>query len=152
MTQSKTATTYPTPPHTDKGAELTACLDDLEAAGFALRDALITRRSDAIWDALELQERALIRLEQTRRNLGLQDGRTLDENLFPTEKRQSIKESLARTQIIQRLNQSLTRVFLDLIEKTLNSINVHSGQPPLTYGANGVFGRAAGPLFVHQTG
>ncbi len=142
----------PTPTRQDKVNELVACLDDLEKTSFALRDALLARRSEAIWSALEIQERALLRLEQVRRDLGLQEGRTLDEALLPPDRRRSLRESLARTRIVQRLNQSLTRVFLDLIDKTLKSINAHSGQQPLTYGADGAFGRATGPLFVRQTG
>jgi len=136
----------------EKVNELVTCLDNLEKTGMALRDALLARRSDAIWGALELQERTLLRLEQIRRELGIKEGSPLDESLFPSERRESMRKSAARTRILQRLNQSLIRVFLDLIEKTLKSINAHSGQLPLTYAADGTFGRATGPLFVHQTG
>ncbi len=136
----------------DKINELFACLDDLEKAGLTLRNALLARRSEAIWSTLELQERALLRFDKLRRELGLKEGRRIEENIFPPERRETFLENLARTRILQRLNQSLTRVFLELIEKTLRSINAHSGQQPLTYSANGFFGRATGPLFVHQKG
>ncbi len=137
---------------TDKANELAASLDALETSCLALRNALLTRRSEFIWSALEEQEKALIRLERVRRELGIKEGASLDESIFPPESRSSLREKLARTRILQRLNHSLTRVFLDLIDKTLKSINQHSGRLPLTYGSDGSFGRATAPLFVHQAG
>lgn len=136
----------------DKIAVLVECLDDMEKASYALRDALLARRADAIWSALEVQERAVLRLEQIRQDLGLSAGKTLDDSLLPPDRRSSLRESLARTRIVQRLNRSLTRVFLDLIDKTLNTIHARSGAHPLTYGPDGSVGRATGPLFVQQTG
>lgn len=137
---------------TDRANELIASLDALETSCLALRDALLTRRSEVIWAALETQEKALIRLERIRRDLGIKEGGTFDESIFPPESRSSLREKLARTRILQRLNHSLTRVFLDLIDKTLKSINHHSGRQPLTYGSDGSFGRTTAPLFVHQAG
>lgn len=124
--------------------ELKAALEEMENAGRALRTALIKRETDAIWEAVARQEQAtacFARLAQTPEIFEALD----------SEAGNVIRERAMRARTIQRVNRALTRVFMKVVEKTLNALG-NPGGTPLTYSPGGQFQHSPGPMFVQQTG
>lgn len=133
--------------------EFTKRVRDLEQTSLELREALMKRKSEVIWEVLERQEQCVMHLDELRRESALWEAAPPGaSNHLSSEQTEIIKTSMAKTRLIQRINRNLSRVFLDLIEKTFNSLRADLPNSTPTYGARGIIERMTGPMFVQQTG
>ena len=129
--------------------EFTERIRELEQTSLELREALMKRKSDAIWEVLARQERCILRIDELRQEYTTQPDAP---SQLSSEQKEVVRASIAKTRLIQRINRNLTRVFLDLIEKTFNSLRADFPNTTPTYGARGIVERMTGPMFVQQMG
>jgi hypothetical protein len=119
----RSKTTVP-PAHIHKtGAiceKLWVAATDLLDSSLELEDALINRRVDEIWEILSEQEKKSSSLNQAAQLWNQVYGENL-ESLSPELQaaRSDIREKLQRFQIAERVNYSLTRNYLAVIEKSM---------------------------------
>lgn len=129
----------------DTGEMFIACLESLEKNSCQLREALMQHNTDAIWDSTSRQEKILEQLTELQTIPGITD------NLNPEEIRQA-KALATQTKKNQRINRTLTRVFMKIVDSTLNAISNPGEHRTLTYSPTGNYNRVAAPLFVQQLG
>ena len=122
-------------------------LEKLVANAEDLKQALISRRSEAIFSVVSEQEELMRRLEAAE-NSG-DSGAALPEG---KEQRRKLGALAVRVRGLQRTNSRLAMAFLDTVDRTMNflqqSVNPRAG----TYDASGGSTAGAGPILVHQRG
>jgi len=131
---------------------LIACLEELESTGHTLREALITHNAEAIWNAVAEQDKATQKLDRLQKAsiwLMAHSGKVA---VIKPELKDRMAYIMKRLQSLQRVNRAMSRVFLELIDKTLTAFSVQNQPAPLTYTARGYMDRANGSLFVQQMG
>ncbi len=125
------------------------CLRDIEQAGQLLQTALFQRKTDAIWQAIDLQEAAMRQFALCYKEYYA--GR--DASAPPISETDSLIGSLARKiKAIYRTNRALAHSFLDVIDRTLAGLNALQGGNPFVYDASGRIGQINGPMLVQQKG
>ena len=138
---------------TREQARLRQACEEVESTGYALRSALISHDTDSIWSALALQEQVALKLEEAQQRLHARRP-TTGKVAPPPEVAPRVRELVTRTQLIQRINRTLTRVFLRIVDGAFATLargqNALSG--PLTYGARGHYASTGAPVFVQQLG
>lgn len=119
-----------------------------------LRDALTARDTDAIWAAVEQQEKVLIScLQQRQGNVG-RGGAGEATDPEPSGESAETKVLAQRIRRIQQTNRRVAKAFLSAFDQTIQAFGGQGGGGRATaYGrGSAAYGAQPAPVFVHQVG
>jgi hypothetical protein len=119
------------------------CLQRVEKDSRRMREALLERKPEVIWEAIQSQEMSLRDLQ------GLQQAGMLPKDL---DVHQPVRETVERVRQILRTNRKMAAVFLGVIDRTLTHISMTKNPQPMTYSAKGKLGMVSGPCLIQQKG
>lgn len=122
----------------DPANELTACLLRIEAASQELSDALQTRKADRVWTAVERHERELSCLARASKAGGVS--------------RSAIAPIVERIRRIARRNQAMARVFLDMVSRLLDQVELGRSNLAGVYDARGRLAGHSTALLIQDQG
>ncbi|NCC49897.1 MAG: hypothetical protein EOM20_01650 [Spartobacteria bacterium] len=135
---------------TDKASEFCSRLQEVERDSHALRQAMMARRPDGIWDAIADQEKSLRKLQAFYKDMGFVDAADVsDPNVADILSGKSVREMIAKTQGLLATNKRLASTFLDVIDRSLSQITTGEHTAG-TYRPNGKLSGVTPPCFVHQ--
>ena len=140
----------------DKGSavlplQLDQCLQEIEQGSHVLRQALLSRNSDTIWMAVSAQEEALDKLQRVWAEIEV-FRRGDDCSPIPDANRQIVRNRVDQIRHLLRTNKAMAGTFLDIIEKTLNSLSTGKHNGTTVYNQSGRLDRMASPFLVQQRG
>lgn len=131
--------------------QLDQCLQEIEQGSQVLRQALLSRDSDTIWTAVSAQEEALEKLQRMHAELEV-FRRGGGRSPIPDENKQIIRNRVDQIRHSLRTNKAMAGTFLDIIEKTLNSLSTGKHNGTTVYNQTGRLDRVAAPFLVQQRG
>lgn len=120
------------------GDELTACLLRIEAASRELSDALQTRKADRVWTAVERHEQELSCLARVSKTAGAN--------------RSVVAPIVERIRRIARRNHAMARVFLDMMSRLLDQVELGRSNRAGVYNASGRLAGRPSALLIQDQG
>ena len=132
--------------------KLTECVSGLADLAIELREALVHRKPDRIWDILARQEEQAVLLEQyCRLWKDLTAGESTDKAGSDPLARQ-IRSQLERLRALQQSNAILAHSFLSGVRKSLAHIGQRLTGAPTSYSAQGRTENRQGSRLLHYKG
>ena len=135
----------------DLPLQLDQCLQEIEQGSHVLRQALLSRNSDTIWMAVSAQEEALEKLQRVWADIEV-FRRGNNRWPLPDANRRNVRTRVDQIRHLLRTNKAMAGTFLDIIEKTLNSLSTGKHNGTTVYNQAGRLDRAASPFLVQQRG
>lgn len=123
---------------TTAGDELTACLLRIEAASLELGDALQSRKADRVWAAVEHNDHELSCLARI--------GKADETN------GSAVAPIVNRIRRIARRNHTMARVFLDMMSRLLDQVELGRNNRAGVYDARGRLAGRPGALLIQDQG
>jgi hypothetical protein len=129
---------------------LTGAADELLASSRALREAVVERDADRVWDVLAAQEEQALRFEEYARLW--QDLNGAVPKASETEEIQVLRARLVELRGVQRANAGLVHGFLSAIRRALNTLGRETRPQAGVYNARGRSGHRPGAVVVNRIG
>lgn len=145
------------PPHS-RAETLLGCLREIEKVGQKLQSALTTRKTEAIWQIVEMQEYSMRKFAacyeayRAEREEKLAQDSAAGQADAADQGESLIHELARRIKNVYRVNRALAHSFLDVIDRTLAGFSASRGGNPFVYNATGRLGQFSTPLLVQQQG
>ncbi|MFH0881294.1 MAG: hypothetical protein V2A34_16405 [Lentisphaerota bacterium] len=127
------------------------CLQEVEKVSQALQQALVKRKPEAIWQAIELQEESMSKFAACYHEYTQSRAGKVQENVR-TSSDSLIQDMIRRIKSIHRTNKGIAQAFLDVIDRTISGIGLMQGGNAYVYDASGRVGQSTSPILVQERG
>lgn len=133
--------------------KLMECIIDLMKLSNSLREALVRRDTERIWDILaEQEEQAVMLDEYSRLWHDMTDSDTGVVSEETTAIRKTLRHQLNHLRAVQQSNAMLAQGFLSAIRKALSSLGKEAGPRPNVYNKKGRMGGKRSSVIVRRLG